>query len=390
MKVVIAGGGVAGAVAAVALRRIGASVTVVEAYEEPAGEVGSFISLSGNALRALDDLGLRDQMRRQGFPVPRQQMRSSSGRLLGDLPRGRLHNDPVHSVTLMRGALVRELRTEALRSGAGIHTGRRVTGFDGQNVVYADGATESCDLLVGADGIHSTVRRILDPAAPEPEYAGLYSVSGVSDLPVGPGLFTMTFARAGAFAHITAPDGKVWWSAQVSAPEAPTFEGVDWLPKLRDLYRHESHVLEVLRTATHLHRPTLMHVLAEVPVQHTDSAVLIGDAAHPVGAGQGAALAIEDAIVLAGALEAAESFPEGLARFDAIRRPRTRRMLAMADDNRGAKKAGWAKQRLTDVMMPVFFRFFHEKATAWMYTYKTELKPTRRTPYDDAISLNLH
>ena len=115
MRVVIIGGGVAGSAAAVAMRRIGADVTVYEAYRDPAGPYGSFVSLAGNGLRALDALGALAAVQAAGFPVDRQLMWSGSGRLLGDVPRGRRAGDPLRSVTLMRSDLVAALRAEATR-----------------------------------------------------------------------------------------------------------------------------------------------------------------------------------------------------------------------------------------------------------------------------------
>jgi 2-polyprenyl-6-methoxyphenol hydroxylase-like FAD-dependent oxidoreductase len=80
---VIVGGGVAGAASAIALRRIGAEVDVYEAYEDPAGPVGSFLSLAANGLRGLAALGCLSQVQEAGFPVAWQRMWSGNGKLLG-------------------------------------------------------------------------------------------------------------------------------------------------------------------------------------------------------------------------------------------------------------------------------------------------------------------
>ena len=120
MRAVVIGGGVAGAASAIALRRIGAEVRVYEAYPDPAGAYGSFVSLAGNGLRALDTLGCLGPVQEAGFAVARQRMWSAKGKLLGDVPRGRRADDPLLSVTLMRRDLVAALRAEAVRSGADI------------------------------------------------------------------------------------------------------------------------------------------------------------------------------------------------------------------------------------------------------------------------------
>ena len=112
MRVVIAGGGVAGTACAVALAATGAEVTLYEAQADPAGPVGSFLSLAANGLRGLDVLGALDAVRAAGFAVPRQRMWAGNGKLLGDVARARPAQDPMISVTLMRSDLVSVLREQ--------------------------------------------------------------------------------------------------------------------------------------------------------------------------------------------------------------------------------------------------------------------------------------
>ena len=106
MEVVVAGGGVSGTATAIALRRIGSDVTLYETHPDPAGQVGAFLSLASNGLRGLKALGCLDQVRQAGFAVTTHRMWSGTGRLLAEVPRGRLSGDPLHSTTLMRGSLV--------------------------------------------------------------------------------------------------------------------------------------------------------------------------------------------------------------------------------------------------------------------------------------------
>lgn len=371
MKAIVVGGGVAGAAGAIALARIGAEVTVYEAYEDPAGTVGSFVSLATNGLRALDALGCLTAVQEAGFAVARQRMWSGGGKLLGDVDRGRLPGDGLHSVTLMRADLVAALRKEAERAGARIVTGQRQ-----DPAMIAAGwfdVPDRPDVIVGADGIWSAARRALDPAAPEPAYAGLYSVSGVSDglgneLGMEPGTFNMIFGRRGAFIHLTAPDGTVWWSAQIAAPEPPDLAAVG-LGDVAEQFRTERRATTVLNSARGIHSATLLHVLAPVPRHRDGRTVLIGDAAHPAGAGQGASMAIEDAVVLARWLRQADTVEAALAGYDQDRRARTGKLARSAAANRDAKTAGPIAGRMRDLMMPFFFNRFYGKATSWLYTY---------------------
>jgi salicylate hydroxylase len=397
MKVVVAGGGVAGAASAIALARAGAEVTVYEAHEDPAGPVGSFLSLAANGLRGLEVLGCLRQVQSAGFAVARQRMWAGNGKLLGDVPRGRRSGDPLHSVTLMRADLVTALRDEAVRAGARIITGQRLT-EDGLRQARTDGA----DLIVGADGIWSAARRVLDPAAPEPAYAALYSVSGVSAGPrqeqpgalpgvtagldqEPPGAWNMIFSRSGAFIYLPAPDGTIWWSAQVSSPVPPPELSAVGPGQLATLFRREQRAVAILRGARTVHAATLHHVLAPVSRWHGDNIVLIGDAAHPAGAGQGASMAIEDAVELARQLRRSGTVAEALAGHERIRRDRAGKMAKIAAANRDAKTAGPVAVRLRNLFMPLFFNRFYERATGWLYDYQpgstqAAMEPASRGP----------
>jgi len=194
----------------------------------------------------------------------------------------------------------------------------------------------TADLLVGADGIWSATRRTLDPHAPNPRYAGIHVVSGRSDgIDVDEGVFNMVFARNGAFIYIREPGGDLWWQAQVNSTTEPVIDGVDdaeWLRRLGTLYQAERLPSAIVAATTRLHRPTVNHVLDPVPIWHDRQTVLVGDAAHPVGAGQGASMAIEDGLVLAAASAPPRRSPRawpstsgcaGLASPECRRQPRT-------------------------------------------------------------------
>ena len=377
MHAVVIGGGVAGSASAIALARIGADVTAYEAYPDPAGPTGSYVSLAVNGLRALDALGCLEAVQRAGFPVARQLMWSGRGRLLGDVARGRRPEDTLHSVTLMRADLVTALREEAVRSGARIVTGRRLTG-------PADPLVAGADLVVGADGIWSATRHELDPSAPEPRYAGIYSISGSSEgsrvrIPVSREGFNWIFARRGVFIYLPAPGGSIWWTAQVASSAPPPDSAAVSAADLAEVFRTEDQAAAVLQAASGIRAANIGHVLAPATRRHNGTTVLIGDAAHPVGAGQGASIALEDAVVLAGQLAAADGVAAGLAAFDRLRQPRAGKLAKTEAANREAKTAGPVTTRMREVIMPHVFNRFYEKATGWLYDYAPGSLPGRRT-----------
>ena len=373
MDAVVVGGGVAGAAAAVALRLIGADVTVYEAYRNPAGPYGSFVSLASNGLRALDALGCLPQVQQAGFPVARQRMWSGSGKLLGDVPRGRRAADQLLSVTVMRSDLVSALRQEAVRLGARVVIGERVVDARDARVTVAD-------VVVGADGIWSTMRRAVDPAAPEPTYARMSTVSGISDgLGLESGAFNMIFGRHGAFIYLPAPDGSVWWSAQVSHPDQPDLDLIG-TAELAAMFRTEPRAAEIIGGSSGSLVATRNHVLGEVARQQDGRVILIGDAAHPVGAGQGASMALEDAVVLGRQLAGSPSVPAAMASFETERRSRLGKMAKAASANRDAKTAGPVASRIRDLVMPLTFNRFYEKATGWLYDYDPGKLPVVSDP----------
>jgi salicylate hydroxylase len=267
----------------------------------------------------------------------------------------------------MRADLVTALRAAALAAGARIVTGERLAS-------ETDPRAADADLIVGADGIWSATRRVLDPAAPEPAYAGLYSVSGVSAA-VPPGLpadgFNWIFARHGVFIYLPAPDGTVWWTAQVSAAQPPPEPAAIGVAELTRLFRTEPQAGAVLGAATAVRAANLGHVLKPVTRRHRGRAVLIGDAAHPVGAGQGASIALEDAVVLARHVAGVQAgaIPAALAAFDRERQPRAGKLAKMETSNRDAKTAGPVAAQLREIIMPHVFSRFYEKATGWLYDF---------------------
>ncbi len=180
------------------------------------------------------------------------------------------------------------------------------------------------------------------------------------------------------FIFIPAPDGTIWWSAQVAAKEPPADLAGIGLAELKRLFGTEAQAGAVLEAATPVRPAHLGNMLKPTGCRYRDRTVLIGDAAHPVGAGQGASIALEDAVVLARHLAMAtpETVPAALAAFDAERQPRAGKLAKIEARNRDAKIAGPVAARMREVIMPHVFNRFYENATGWLYDFDPGTLPS--------------
>ncbi|WP_200834747.1 FAD-dependent oxidoreductase [Amycolatopsis alkalitolerans] len=216
----VIGGGIAGPVAAMALRRAGIEARVYEAYQGAADGVGGMLGLAPNGIDALDVLGAADAVRGIGEPVKSMIMRSWTGKRLAEF--GGQDGEPVfHAV--WRGELCRALYDEAARRDIKTEHGKRfLTAHETASGVIAefdDGTSAEADLLIGADGIRSAVRSVIDPNAPQPRYTGLLGFGGETAKPVGlsstNGSMHMIFGKRAFFAYFVYEDGHVGWFANL-------------------------------------------------------------------------------------------------------------------------------------------------------------------------------
>src|SRR3712207_1964789 len=229
-KALIVGGGVAGPVAAMALQRAGVDSVVYEAYTGGADDAGAFLTFASNGLDALRAIDAHNLVVDKGFPTPRMEIQSGTGKHLGVVPNGGMLSDGTVSQTLRRADLYRTLRDEALRRGARVEYGKRlvdagITPDGGVVARFEDGSEDEGDLLIGADGIHSRTRCIIDPAAPGARYIPVLNIGGYASdvrVPADPGTFRMIFGKRAFFGYAVHPSGEVWWFANPPRSDEPS------------------------------------------------------------------------------------------------------------------------------------------------------------------------
>lgn len=367
----VIGGGIAGPVAATALAMADVDATVYEARPtdpSSANGIGGSLALEPNGLAALRIVGADDSVRAAAVPITRSIMSidSKPGREM-PTPQGLGPRQLID-----RGALHRILRERAERAGVRIHDGKKLIRVDeradGVTAHFGDGSTASADVLIGADGVHSTVRRLIDADAPAARYLGLLGFEGIADdapdtAALEPGTMTFAFGKRAYYLHWKRPDGRIGWGANLPSPqyfslkEARAVPAEDWLHTLRTTYAND---VPGARLAAETTSETLqvvggLHIMPPVPHWHRGRMVLVGDAVHAPSnsTGQGASLAMESAIQLARCLRDLPDVPSAFTAYERLRRSRVEKVAARGARISHAKTPGAIAQRMMRLMLPV-------------------------------------
>ena len=395
MQALIVGAGVAGTVTAMALQQVGIEATIFESHQPSDGELGSYFTITANGLEALAAIGARELAIAAGFPTRRNILWNEAGRRLASLPLDSSVPGSPAAHTMKRSRLTRVLQDEAIRRGIRIEYGRRLSiaevAADRRVLAtFDDGSTASGDLLIGADGVHSVVRRAIDPNAPAGRYVGLTNFGGVTRgaaNDIEPEAWHLVFGRQAFFGYQATPDGDVVWFANVPRPQimpderASTTEDA-WRRQLARLFAGDAGPAVELIEAGELELSAdNTHDLGHVPVWHRGPMVIIGDAAHAPAptSGQGASMAIEDAIALAGELGRTSSIEAAFAAYEQLRRERVEKIVAWGARGSSDKVPGRFGRIARDAMLRILFRWvITEKSLGWMYDYRIGLaRPPR-------------
>ena len=388
-KALVIGGGVAGPALATLLTRAGWEAPVFEARGAPDPFEGLFLNVAVNGRRVLRTLGLEDRLLADAHPAPEMAMWSGRGKRLGVVPNGPAGRPQDGGVVVRRAWLHEVIRDGAADAGVELHHGHRLEAVrhapNGVLARFTDGTEEHGDIVVGADGVGSAVRRQVAPDV-APTFTGLLGSGGFARVPglePTPGLQHFVFGARSFFGYLVREDGTAYWFANLTAdtpPTSATTTSGDWLARLRDLHSDDpAPVPQILAAAS---GPITVYPIFRLPQVRPwwrGRAVLLGDAVHATSpsAGQGASLALEDAVALAAALRDERGDGDGLATafraYEGARRARAEAVVAYATGIDKQKRVATSRiaVAMRDLMLPVFLRrAARDRSTDWIFDHE--------------------
>lgn len=329
-KVIIIGAGVGGLCTAIALQQNGFDVKVYERVKK-LGEVGAGLTLWSNALHVLRALGVADAVIAAGSKLQRSQIRADDGETLFDARVDEMESQYGEPVVAIHRAALHEILINALKPDT-LRLNMECARFEQDEnkitVYFKNGESDSADVLIGADGIHSVVRKQMFPEI-ELRYSGYTAWRGVVDTEnkAALGLTSESWGRGARFGIVRVDEKRVYWFATHNQSFGENAMATQKKSKLLNIFNRWHHPIDHLLDSTPAELILQNDICDIVPLASWSKGrvTLLGDAAHPTtpNMGQGACMAMESAYVLALALCEETDHTAAWKRYESERHART-------------------------------------------------------------------
>jgi 2-polyprenyl-6-methoxyphenol hydroxylase-like FAD-dependent oxidoreductase len=387
-KALIIGAGIAGPVTAILLKKAGFEAAVYEAWPYSTG-VGGGLQIAPNGMHVLAEAGVAAELIRGGSVCEAIDFYTQAGSRLGSVNRDMTRRFGQPAVNMRRALLNETLVDKAWSSCVEMHFEKRLARIEDRGdqpivVTFTDGSTAEGDIVIGADGVHSAVRGHVVSEGPSPHDLGLISFGGFVPRSVleaadpSPNM-SMTFGQNGFFGYGFCSDdpdtGAMCWSTQpMRGIDSATFRAMDQAALRRHLSRYHANWHEPIPQLIEALQDIIVSAsidLETLPNWSRGRTVLIGDAAHATSphAGQGASMALEDALRLVHWLRREEQVEIAFQQFEAERRPRVEKMVALARSNGDSKRefsrtGAWIRNQMIKFILPL-----RARSQDWIFGY---------------------
>lgn len=388
-KAIIIGGGIAGPAMALFLKKIGFEAEVFEANEATHSN-GVGLNIAPNGLNVLAELGLSDKVILSGSIAKNGIFRNAKGSQLAKFRFSNSEKYKYPSVNLKRETLNNIMLDELENKSISIHYNKKIQKISqteqGVIAYFEDGSQSLGTFLIGADGVRSKTREFVLDHIIEPTYTGIVGSGGFIDKKSVPNLLKsdsddvhFVYGKNGFFGFSGVNENELMWWTNImvetpySREELKNFDQKAEKNNLLNQYRNYSFpVSEIIQNTKKFVRQNVFDV-PFLPNYFKQNIILIGDSAHAVSpnSGQGASMALEDAMLLAKVIRDNETLETAFETFEKVRRSRVEKIV-LEGRKRGNDKliVSSFQQKIREFMIRIFVGAFAEKGNHWLFDYK--------------------
>lgn len=381
-KVIIIGAGIAGPILALQLKKNGFEAEIFESRSEDNTKEGAFLGLTPNGLNVLKEfVDLR--LFKEDYTPASMKFFNSKGKQIAELDTAyQKQQYGAETIQLKRANLNKYVRAAAVAAGIKIKYDKKFVRYhetdDQLTAYFADGTMAVGDIMIGCDGMFSEIRNQLFPEVSAIRYTKLISTGGYAKIPeLSKPLdsIQMTFGERGFFAYSVSDKGEVWWFNNYFREQQPMPQEIEKTLKteiqnyLANIHKNDDPIFSKIIKNSHEIIAYPIYDLPKLSHWYKGRVCLIGDAAHGISPhiGQGASLALEDTVVIAGLLKLHTDYKTAFEIFQSTRQPRVEKVIKSARKVGNTKTktnpiAAWFRDRLIG-----FFINKQIKQLDWIY-----------------------